>query len=93
MTELGVMGHNSTNDPCSHWFPGHRAFESPEVNNIANFVTTLPNVVGFLDLRSYGQMSESDSLFSVSSDFVCVSSLFTIFVFLQEVPKGCRKPY
>jgi len=78
MTELGVMRHNSTNDPCSHWFPGHRAFESPEVNNIANFVTTLPNVVGFLDLRSYGQMSESDSLLSVSSDFVClVSSPFS----------------
>jgi len=72
MTELGVMGHNSTNDPCSHWFPGHWAFESPEVNNIANFVTTLPNVVGFLNLCSYGQMSESDLLFSVSSDFVCV---------------------
>ncbi|KAF9443913.1 peptidase M14 [Macrolepiota fuliginosa MF-IS2] len=43
-------------DPCSHWYPGHRPFEAPEVNNIANFVTTLPNLVGFLDLRSYGQM-------------------------------------
>ncbi|KAJ3575013.1 hypothetical protein NP233_g1382 [Leucocoprinus birnbaumii] len=42
-------------DPCSFWFPGHRAFEAPEVNNMANFVTTLPNLVGFLDLRSYGQ--------------------------------------
>lgn len=43
-------------DPCSHWFPGHRAFESPEVNNIANYITTLPNLVGFVSLRSYGQM-------------------------------------
>ncbi|KAF5354182.1 hypothetical protein D9756_006896 [Leucocoprinus leucothites] len=46
-------------DPCSFWFPGHRPFEAPEVNNIANFVTTLPNLVGFLDLRSYGQMLSS----------------------------------
>ncbi|KIK63962.1 hypothetical protein GYMLUDRAFT_40174 [Collybiopsis luxurians FD-317 M1] len=43
-------------DPCSHWYPGHRAFESPEVNNIANFITTLPNLRVFLDLRAYGQM-------------------------------------
>ncbi|KAF7760075.1 hypothetical protein Agabi119p4_10751 [Agaricus bisporus var. burnettii] len=43
-------------DPCSHWYPGHRPFESPEVNSVANFATTLPNLVGFLDLRSYGQM-------------------------------------
>jgi len=43
-------------NPCSHWYPGHRAFESPEVNNIANFVTTLPNLQAFIDLRSYGQM-------------------------------------
>ena len=26
------------------------------MNNIANFVATLPDLVGFLDLRSYGQM-------------------------------------
>jgi len=72
MTGPSVMHHKSAADPCSHWFPGHRAFESPEVNNIANFVTTLPNVVGFLDLRSYGQMSEPGSCYSASSDFLCV---------------------
>ncbi|KAF5372907.1 hypothetical protein D9758_001469 [Tetrapyrgos nigripes] len=43
-------------DPCSHWYPGHRPFESPEVNNIGNYMTTIPNLVGFIDLRSYGQM-------------------------------------
>ncbi|EGO20001.1 hypothetical protein SERLADRAFT_352486 [Serpula lacrymans var. lacrymans S7.9] len=43
-------------DPCSHWYPGSRPFEAPEVNNIANFVTTLPNLHAFIDLRSYGQM-------------------------------------
>ncbi|KAF8148038.1 peptidase M14 [Crassisporium funariophilum] len=46
-------------DPCSHWYPGSRAFESPEVNNIENWISTLPNVVGFVDLRSYGQMLSS----------------------------------
>ncbi|KAL9709685.1 hypothetical protein Ac2012v2_007425 [Leucoagaricus gongylophorus] len=64
MTGPSVMHHKSAADPCSHWFPGHRAFESPEVNNIANFVTTLPNVVGFLDLRSYGQMISSPFSYS-----------------------------
>ncbi|KIP09376.1 hypothetical protein PHLGIDRAFT_126383 [Phlebiopsis gigantea 11061_1 CR5-6] len=43
-------------DPCSYWYPGHRAFESPEVNNIANYITTLPNLRAYIDLRSYGQM-------------------------------------
>ncbi|KAH6901555.1 preprocarboxypeptidase A2 [Coprinopsis sp. MPI-PUGE-AT-0042] len=42
-------------DPCSHWYPGSRPFESPEVNSIANFVNALPNPVAFIDLRSYGQ--------------------------------------
>ncbi|KAG7095009.1 hypothetical protein E1B28_005803 [Marasmius oreades] len=43
-------------DPCSFWYPGHRAFESPEVNNIATWVGTLPNLVGLIELRAYGQM-------------------------------------
>ena len=50
-----------TADPCSHWYPGHRPFEAPEVNNIANYITRLPNLEGFLDLRSYGQMGESSN--------------------------------
>ena len=44
-------------DPCTPWYPGHRAFESPEVNNIANYITTLPTLKAYIDLRSYGQMS------------------------------------
>ncbi|KAJ7018692.1 peptidase M14 [Mycena alexandri] len=52
-------------DPCSHWYPGHRAFEAPEVNNLANYITKVNGVgkgagkggiAAFLDLRSYGQM-------------------------------------
>jgi len=43
-------------DPCTHWYPGHRAFEAPEVNNIANYITTLPALRGYIDLRSYGQI-------------------------------------
>lgn len=48
-------------DPCSHWYPGRRPFEAPEVNNIANHITRLPNLEGFLDLRSYGQMGTQSS--------------------------------
>jgi hypothetical protein len=51
-------------DPCSHWYPGRRAFEAPETNNLANFVEALPNVVAFLELRSYGQMVSSPFSYS-----------------------------
>ena len=46
-------------DPCSPWYPGHRPFEAPEVNNIANFITTLSSLKAYVDLRSYGQMGRS----------------------------------
>ncbi|KAF8964503.1 hypothetical protein BDZ97DRAFT_1815426 [Flammula alnicola] len=61
-------------NPCSHWYPGTRPFESPEVNNIANWVATLPNVVGFVDLRSYGQMR----------------SVFTLFYTCNRLPKDAE---
>lgn len=51
-------------DPCSHWYPGTRAFESPEVNSIANFVSTLRNPVALVNLRSYGQMISSPYSYS-----------------------------
>ncbi|KAI1798163.1 hypothetical protein LXA43DRAFT_875915 [Ganoderma leucocontextum] len=54
--ESSRPGKGSDADPCSTWYPGHRAFEAPEVNNIANYIQTLPNVKAFVDLRSYGQM-------------------------------------
>ncbi|KAL1943969.1 hypothetical protein VTO73DRAFT_3787 [Trametes versicolor] len=51
-------------DPCSPWYPGHRPFEAPEVNNIANFITTLPSLKAYVDLRSYGQMLSTPYSFS-----------------------------
>jgi hypothetical protein len=68
-------------DPCSPWYPGHRPFEAPEVNNIANYISTLPKLIAFVDLRSYGQMctlnysyfyftmKKKKPLFEVSSPF------------------------
>lgn len=47
-------------DSCSHWYPGHRPFQAPEVNNIALYIESLPTFDAFVDLRSYGQMRESD---------------------------------
>ena len=32
------------------------------MNSIANWITTIPNAVGFIDLRSYGQMREFEGL-------------------------------
>ncbi|KAJ7454398.1 hypothetical protein FB451DRAFT_1279819 [Mycena latifolia] len=51
-------------DPCSHWYPGHRAFEATEVANIAGYLTKVQGVGKgakggvqlVLELRSYGQM-------------------------------------
>ncbi len=48
-------------EPCSSWFPGNRPFQAPEVNNIANFVSKLPDLEAFIDLRSYGQMRTPSS--------------------------------
>ena len=58
-TEDFKPGRGADADPCSTWYPGHRAFEAPEVNNIANYITTLPFLKAYIDLRSYGQMGMS----------------------------------
>ncbi len=55
-TEESASEQRPNPDPCSPWYPGHRPFEAPEVNNIANYITTLPSLKAFVDLRSYGQM-------------------------------------
>jgi len=49
---------NPTSDPCSPLFPGHRPFEAPEVNIVANYITQQVGnkAAAFLELRSYGQM-------------------------------------
>lgn len=49
---------------CDNWYAGSRPFQSPETNNIANFVWTLPRLKIYLDLRSYGQMISSPYSFS-----------------------------
>jgi len=51
-------------DICSHWYPGSRPFEAPEVNNIATFVHRLKKKNAFIDLRSYGQMMSSPYSYS-----------------------------
>lgn len=45
-----------TADPCSHWYPGQRAFQAVEVANMASYFKRLPRLRAYLDLRSYGQM-------------------------------------
>ncbi|KAH9975486.1 hypothetical protein BGW80DRAFT_1251030 [Lactifluus volemus] len=55
-------------DPCSHWFPGQRPFQAPEVNNMENYFSHLPRLKGFLDLRSYGQMLSTPFSHSCKKD-------------------------
>ncbi|KAJ7480255.1 hypothetical protein B0H11DRAFT_2025476, partial [Mycena galericulata] len=35
---------NEPADPCSHWYPGHRAFEAPEVNTVGNYITKVNGI-------------------------------------------------
>ncbi len=60
LSSFSGLAGNSVSDPCSPLFPGHRPFEAPEVNNVANYITQQvgDKAVAFLELRSYGQMSE-----------------------------------
>ncbi|KAH9849312.1 hypothetical protein C2E23DRAFT_839677 [Lenzites betulinus] len=62
--DVETEGRAADSDPCSTWYPGHRPFEAPEVNNIANFITTLPALKAYVDLRSYGQMLSTPYSFS-----------------------------
>lgn len=69
-------------DPCSHWYPGRRPFEAPEVNNMANYIMLVPRLEAFLDLRAYGQMgslSQKNSHFHVlcsNTDHIIVTLCF-----------------
>jgi len=58
LSSFSGLAGNSVSDPCSPLFPGHRPFEAPEVNNVANYITQQvgDKAVAFLELRSYGQM-------------------------------------
>ncbi|KAF9787846.1 peptidase M14 [Thelephora terrestris] len=49
---------------CDNWYAGSRPFQTPETNNLANFVWSLSHLKIFLDLRSYGQMISSPYSFS-----------------------------
>ena len=53
-------------DPCSPFYPGSRPFQSPEITHIAAYTESLPNLLAFLDLRSYGQMLSSPFSYTCS---------------------------
>lgn len=76
-------------NPCSHWYPGTRPFEAPEVNNMANWITTLPNLIGFINLRSYGQMRGSSQPFYYF--FKLISTFSFLAVFLHVWPISERR--
>ena len=78
-TEDFKPGRGADADPCSTWYPGHRAFEAPEVNNIANYIMQLPNIHAFIDLRSYGQMR-------ALAYVLCLVGLLTAVVDIVSLP-------
>lgn len=47
-------------NPCSDAYPGREPFEAPELQALRDYLTDKHNnVYGFVDLHSFGQMSES----------------------------------
>lgn len=42
--------------PCAPWYPGEYPFQAPEVRALAKYFKNIKRIVGFIDLRSYGQM-------------------------------------
>ncbi|KAF9918262.1 hypothetical protein BX616_009725 [Lobosporangium transversale] len=48
-------GGSSTN-PCAEDYMGPSPFSSPEARNIGNYISSLPNVVSYIDFHSYSQL-------------------------------------
>ncbi|KAI0254492.1 hypothetical protein BJV78DRAFT_1184679 [Lactifluus subvellereus] len=67
-TKSNSLHKSGPEDPCSHWYPGNRPFQAPEVNNMENYFSRLPHLKGFLDLRSYGQMLSTPFSYSCKKD-------------------------
>lgn len=53
---VGFGGAGSSGNPSSDTYRGPSAFSEPETRAVRDFVATLPNLVGFIDYHSYGQL-------------------------------------
>ncbi len=53
---VGFGGGGSSGNPSSDTYRGPSAFSEPETRAVRDFVATLPNLVGFIDYHSYGQL-------------------------------------
>ena len=53
---VGFGGSGSSSNPSSDTYRGPSAFSEPETRAVRDFVATLPNLVGFIDYHSYGQL-------------------------------------
>ncbi|KAG0210950.1 hypothetical protein BGX33_004611, partial [Mortierella sp. NVP41] len=49
-------GDMSSTDPCAINYRGPHAFSTPEDTNIARYLRSLPNVVAYMDIHTYGQL-------------------------------------
>jgi carboxypeptidase A len=50
-----AQGGTSTN-PCSDTYPGPSPFSEPETLALSNYLSTIPNLVGYLSFHAYGHM-------------------------------------
>lgn len=51
-----VAGFGSSGGKCSYTYHGPAPFSEPEVEGVANFLSTIKNLKGFIDFHSYGQL-------------------------------------
>lgn len=94
---MSVKPKKPTDDPCSHWYPGHRPYQAPEVNHIATYIEGLPNLKAFIDLRSYGQMCTfacltACLLFLGLIYCFALESVLSVLILVYEDAERCRKP-
>ena len=49
-------GDGSEDEPCFNMYHGPHPFSEPEIKGVADFLTTIKNLKGFIDFHSYGQL-------------------------------------
>lgn len=47
--------HRSTKNPCDVFYSGEAAFSEPETRQLADYVLSIPDLVGYFSLHSFGQ--------------------------------------
>lgn len=53
---IRVSGEGSSSNPCSEIYRGPRAFSEVEVDQVARYLKSIPNLKSYYNVHSYGQL-------------------------------------